>query len=79
MSPTTRRSKLENDVTAAVALAVLGAGVAHLVDHVIPPVPVRQWVISVPERRRSRWRLRGFRRRARNARLLQSSPTAPFA
>jgi len=27
---------------------------AHLVDHVIPPVPVRQWVISVPER------LRGF-------------------
>ncbi|NBX30220.1 hypothetical protein EBR04_07260 [bacterium] len=27
---------------------------AHLADHVIPPVPVRQWVISVPER------LRGF-------------------
>jgi hypothetical protein len=27
---------------------------AHLVDHVIPPVPVRQWVISVPKR------LRGF-------------------
>jgi hypothetical protein len=27
---------------------------AHLVDHVIPPVPVRQWVISVPKRRRSR-------------------------
>ena len=26
----------------------------HLVDHVIPPVPVRQWVISVPKRRRSR-------------------------
>jgi hypothetical protein len=25
---------------------------AHLVDHVIPPVPVRQWVISVPERLR---------------------------
>ena len=23
---------------------------AHLVDHVIPPVPVRQWVISVPKR-----------------------------
>jgi hypothetical protein len=27
---------------------------AHLVDHVLPPVPVRQWVISVPKR------LRGF-------------------
>jgi len=27
---------------------------AYLVDHVIPPVPVRQWVISVPKR------LRGF-------------------
>ena len=27
---------------------------AHLVDHVIPPAPVRQWVISVPKR------LRGF-------------------
>jgi hypothetical protein len=26
----------------------------NLVDHVIPPVPVRQWVISVPKR------LRGF-------------------
>ena len=24
---------------------------AHLVDHVIPPVPVRQWVISVPQRK----------------------------
>jgi hypothetical protein len=23
---------------------------AHLVDHVMPPVPVRQWVISVPKR-----------------------------
>jgi len=33
---------------------------AHLVDHVIPPVPVRQWVISVPKRRRSRKRLRGM-------------------
>jgi hypothetical protein len=34
---------------------------AHLADHVIPPVPVRQWVISVPKR------FRGFladRRRA---------------
>ena len=31
---------------------------AHLADHVIPPVPVRQWVISVPKRRRSRWRRR---------------------
>ena len=27
---------------------------AHLADHVIPPAPVRQWVISVPKR------LRGF-------------------
>jgi len=27
---------------------------AHLADHLIPPVPVRQWVISVPKR------LRGF-------------------
>jgi hypothetical protein len=25
---------------------------AHLVDRVIPPVPVRQWVISVPKRLR---------------------------
>ena len=25
---------------------------AHLVDHVISPVPVRQWVISVPKRLR---------------------------
>jgi len=25
---------------------------AHFVDHVIPPVPVRQWVISVPKRLR---------------------------
>ncbi len=25
---------------------------AHLVDHVIPPLPVRQWVLSVPKRRR---------------------------
>jgi hypothetical protein len=23
-------------------------GAAHLVDHVIPDVPVRQWVLSVP-------------------------------
>ena len=25
---------------------------AHLVDHVIPPVPVRQWVISLTKRLR---------------------------
>ena len=25
---------------------------AHLTDHVIPPMPVRQWVISVPKRLR---------------------------
>ena len=23
---------------------------AHLVDHVLPPLPVRQWVLSVPKR-----------------------------
>jgi hypothetical protein len=34
---------------------------AHLADHVIPQVPVRQWVISVPKR------LRGFRSSARTA------------
>jgi hypothetical protein len=27
---------------------------AHLVDHVVPPVPVRQWVLFLPKR------LRGF-------------------
>lgn len=32
--------------------ARLGQTAAHLVDHVIPPVPVRQWVISVPKRLR---------------------------
>ena len=25
---------------------------AHLVDHVFPPLPVRQWVLSVPKRLR---------------------------
>jgi hypothetical protein len=25
---------------------------AHLLDHVIPPLPVRQWVLSVPKRLR---------------------------
>jgi hypothetical protein len=25
---------------------------AHLVDHVTPPLPVRQWVLSVPKRLR---------------------------
>ena len=30
-----------------------GQTAAHLVDHVIPPVPVRQWVISVPKRLRA--------------------------
>ncbi len=28
------------------------ATAAHLTDHVIPAVPVRQWVLSVPKRRR---------------------------
>jgi hypothetical protein len=25
---------------------------AHLADHVFPPLPVRQWVLSVPKRLR---------------------------
>ena len=25
---------------------------AHLVDHVLPPLPLRQWVLSVPKRLR---------------------------
>ena len=25
---------------------------AHLVDHVFPPLPVRQWVLSLPKRLR---------------------------
>jgi len=25
---------------------------AHLVDHVFPPLPVRQWVLAVPKRLR---------------------------
>jgi len=48
---------------------------AHLVDHVIPPVPVRQWVVSVPKR--LRWFL-GFRS-ARPRRVtppLQAQPQA---
>jgi hypothetical protein len=32
--------------------ALKRATAAHLADHVIPPVPVRQWVISVPKRLR---------------------------
>ena len=53
------------EVTRLVAFSCKGRGVcpscngrhmaqtaAHLVDHVIPPVPVRQWVISVPKRLR---------------------------
>jgi len=31
---------------------------AHLVDHVFPPVPVRQWVLTLPHR--LRYRLRGI-------------------
>jgi hypothetical protein len=34
---------------------------AHLVDHVFPPVPVRQWVLSVPKR------LRWYLEREQNA------------
>jgi len=36
------------------AVVDVEATAAHLVDHVIPLVPVRQWVISLPKR------LRGF-------------------
>ena len=45
---------------------------AHLVDHVIPPVTVRQWVISVPKR------LRGFlaERPANRSSRLPSLPPA---
>ena len=32
--------------------SIMAQTAAHLVDHVIPPVPVRQWVISVPKRLR---------------------------
>jgi hypothetical protein len=28
------------------------ATAAHLVDHVLPPLPLRQWVLSVPKRLR---------------------------
>ena len=28
------------------------ATAAHLTDHVLPPLPVRQWVLAVPKRRR---------------------------
>lgn len=30
------------------ATALCREAAAHLVDHVIPPVPVRQWVLSFP-------------------------------
>ena len=29
-----------------------GEQAAHLVDHVLPPVPVRQWVLTLPYRLR---------------------------
>jgi hypothetical protein len=29
---------------------------AHLVDEIVPPVPVRQWVLTLPSRLRSPWR-----------------------
>jgi hypothetical protein len=49
---------------------------AHLADHVIPPVPVRQWVISVPQRLRAhsparRHGRRAWGRRSRHGRLLR--------
>ena len=33
---------------------------AHLVDHVLPPLPVRQWVLSVPTTLRAVARIRPF-------------------
>jgi hypothetical protein len=35
---------------------------AHLVDHVIPHVPVRQWVLSLPQSSRPSVRARAWRR-----------------
>ena len=58
---------------------------AHLVDDVLPRVPMRQWVLSVPKR--VRWHLRhkpevvsgllGFFLRAMETSLCQNSPDAP--
>jgi len=58
---------------------------AHLVDHVIPHVPVRQWVLSVPKRLRPFLHHRPWTAgavlhillRAVLATLRESSPTAP--
>jgi hypothetical protein len=33
---------------------------AHLVDHVFPPLPVRQWVLSLPKRLRYFFSIRRF-------------------
>ncbi len=58
---------------------------AHLVDDVLPRVPMRQWVLSVPKR--VRWHLRhkpevvsgllGVFLRAMETTLRQNSPAAP--
>ena len=59
---------------------------AHLVDHVLPRVPFRQWVLSVPKR--VRWHLRekpevisgllGVFLRAVETTIRQRSPDAPL-
>ena len=42
------RSAREHPVAGSIEEEFRGTA-AHLVDHVIPPVPVRQWVISLPK------------------------------
>jgi hypothetical protein len=48
---------------------------AHLVDHVLPPLPVRHWVLSVPKR------IRPFLPRdpALGGAVLRGTATAPVA
>ena len=45
---------------------------AHLVDHVFPPLPVRQWVLAVPKR------LRYFVQRNFNGRCISYSVEKPL-
>jgi hypothetical protein len=40
---------------------------AHLVDHVFPPLPVRQWALAMPKR------LRYFLQRDANGRCIRAS------
>jgi hypothetical protein len=41
-----------HDARNAVTISSSPSPVAHLVDHVFPPLPVRQWVLSLPKRLR---------------------------